>query len=197
MRNGVCCAYRTDVTRQAISRPEGETRYTRSSPLKRSGKSVMGSTFISPLTPKGLTALPMVISIPRNAGQRHGVPERQCGFHSAFRIPHSELTLLRFRVLLHDPDLGEQGLYRIGRDCTLLEPVEGLGLVDLDLRRFFERVVGSEHLDEPPVPCRTGIRHHQAVIGLLVGPHSLESDLYRHCFTSLLKINPKFQITNH
>src|SRR3990172_6045781 len=153
---GALPEYRTDVIRQTISFPAGEVRYTRSSSLNRSGKSVIGWTFTSPLTPHGLSALPIVISIGRP-------PAATNNLQLVTGNPAEAGFLLRLCKLFHDPRLGEQGLHCIGRDRALLEPVDGLCLIHLDRRRLLERVVGPDHFNEATVSRGPGVRHHQPV----------------------------------
>jgi hypothetical protein len=42
------------------------------------------------------------------------------------------------------------------------------------------RVIGAELLNEAAVARRAGVRHHELVVGLLLGADTGESDLQRH-----------------
>src|SRR5713226_447983 len=57
------------------------------------------------------------------------------------------------------------------RLSALLEPAHHFVDVDLHLYRVGHRIVVPEVLDEPAVSRRPRVRHHQAVKGVLLGPH--------------------------
>src|SRR5260370_1254086 len=54
--------------------------------------------------------------------------------------------------------------------CLADEPAD-VAVVDLHLYRVRHRIVVPEVLDEPAVSRRARVRHHEAVEGVLLGPH--------------------------
>src|SRR6185503_2209216 len=79
----------------------------------------------------------------------------------------------------------QQLLDGLGGLGTLLEPGDGLVVVDVDHRRLLARLVGADDLDEPAVAGRTGIRGDHPVGGLLLLAHPHEAELDHVDFSSL------------
>ena len=98
----------------------------------------------------------------------------------------------RMRKEAHDlgGTVGSFGLQRLGE--LVVGPFRAGALddggvvgVDDDLLVRAQRIVRADLLNASAVACETGVRHHDAVKGVLLGAHSSQSDFYCHCsFTS-------------
>src|SRR5262245_6776977 len=72
----------------------------------------------------------------------------------------------------------------LGRLSAVLQPLQGLLVVDGDARRLLTGVVLADDLDEPAVTRRAAVRRHDAVARLLGLADSHEPEL--HCHGSVL-----------
>ena len=68
----------------------------------------------------------------------------------------------------------------VARAGTLLEPVEALGVVDLDERGVLVGIIGTDPFDVLPVARGAGIGHHQVVVGPAFLAFPLKADASRH-----------------
>src|SRR5262249_44901181 len=79
--------------------------------------------------------------------------------------------------------LRDQLLHRIRGLRPLGDPRLGFLAIDGDLRRIRDRVVVSDHFDEPSVTRRAGGGHYPAIGRSFAGPFASESDGHCHVLT--------------
>src|SRR5699024_9648271 len=76
------------------------------------------------------------------------------------------------RLVLDDAVLLEQGADGVGGLGAVLHPLLGLLGVNLHHAGLLHGVVVADLLDETAVTGEAGVRHHDAVKGVLLGAHS-------------------------
>src|SRR6185295_8123962 len=85
----------------------------------------------------------------------------------------------------------EEARDRVCRQGTLLEPLRGLRLVDVDFDGIGSRVVMTERVERPAVPGVPAVRDDESVRGLLRRTDAREADVNCHG----LNVPPKFVLT--
>ena len=73
----------------------------------------------------------------------------------------------------------------------MLQPVDGLFVIDLDDRWVLARLVGADDFNETTIAGRTRICSNDAVGRLLLLAHTHKAELYSHEYILLLGVSEK------
>src|SRR5690606_19784975 len=94
-----------------------------------------------------------------------------------------------------DASVGEESAHRVGRLCTLHQPVECAIIVDVDRRRYSQRVVSTQFFNEATITWCPGVSDNDVVNRQFLTASAGQPDFYhfslRLWISSVFKFGPQ------